>query len=148
MSLLRGGSFAAALLWASMASGEDLVPLQARHIGTERCEDRRLVTRTGPQLKDPLAWRGSEQLRHPRHDPRLADGLTGRDRHRLVGVRAPALIVIEEQFPRHAGHGFEHAFVADATGPELLLDHAPSIVVSAHARESRPGPAGSKVRKR
>ena len=96
--------------------GEDGVPLEARHVRTQRCEDRRLVPGPCAELQDPLARLRREELGHARHDPRLADRLSGVDGDGFVRVGTALPVAAEEMVPRDLGHRVQHALVADAAG--------------------------------
>ena len=90
------------------------MPLEARHVRTQRGEDRGLVAGPGAELEDPLARLWREELGHARDDPRLADRLAGVDRDGLVGVGATLPVAAEEMLARDLGHRVQHALVADA----------------------------------
>ena len=95
--------------------------------GGEAGEDRRVVARAGADLEHPVAGREAELLAHDRDDVGLRDRLALADRQRVVGVGFGAKGSGHEQMPRHLGHRGEDAFVADAAGGDLALDHEGAI---------------------
>ena len=82
-------------------------------------QDGGVVSRAGTHVKHTLVPIQDEQLAHPRDDERLGDRLTRADRQRLIGPRAPALVLGDEALPRHHRDRVQHPFVGDDTTQPL-----------------------------
>src|SRR4051812_24543627 len=118
---------------------EVVVPLEGEHPSAHRREDRGLVPGACPDLQDPVVLARVEELGHLGDDVRLADGLAGIDRQRLVRIRAAFVALLHEPVARDQRHRREDAWVADAARAQLALDHAPPVVCRAHAGIVTPG---------
>ena len=65
----------------------------------------------------------SELLGHERHDVGLGDRLPAPDRKRVVGIRLSGLVGRDEEVAWNLSHHLQNAFVLDAAGGDLTLDH-------------------------
>jgi len=99
--------------------------LDREDLARQARQQRRLESRTGPDLEHPLPAAEREELQVLGVHPRLADGLPMPDRQWCVLVRAVMQSRGDEQMPRHVVEGLEHADIVDALARELLDETPP-----------------------
>jgi hypothetical protein len=99
---------------------DDLDRVNLRH---EFGQNRRLVTRAGPNFQNAVIRFQTQLLRHERYDVWLRNSLTITNRQRAVFITGSSRFRGDKFFPWHFRHCSKYTVVVDSARHQLLLNH-------------------------
>jgi hypothetical protein len=96
-------------------------------LADELGQDGGLVAGPGPDLEDLLRSIQAERFVHEGDDLGLGNGLPLADGQGLIGVSRASQVLRDEEMTGDFAHGRQDPLVANAPGPDLLVNHSSAL---------------------